>query len=359
LPAAFLQALKEFVLEQGGGAPRRRQCFGPSSSHRSFPPLRAILPSRRPPRSRTDRTNHRAKYTTPWRSHAHPPGRGTSDLQACRRFERERARLVRSAALPQRVRARVGARRCILSPKEGGDVIVATQRQEPVTSSSSGRTTSAGVELLSRRPEILGLRRRYLALGKKVSGGERSPSTPTGTATRHPGHRLRGEPDGPRRKPVEKDRVEVSIELAEPTRSRARRAASSTETKPSPSATSGSGSGSGSTSVRLNLLPIAGRPGWYGAIPRRRPADTARRSRSRPGDRQGLVRRRGAHQRVGGSFPRPRRARGLARKTGSACPLDEIGQVPDRIGDRSVTGSSVGRVDGLGFIGGDVSSARS
>ncbi len=335
LGEAFVEGLKDFVLEQGGGLAyvAGEYFFQDLAASERFATLRAILPVEAG--SAPARPGSHA-YTRAWRpaltrqGAEHPLCRLEDDPVENAKKWAELPGLYYNASI-QRLKPAASS----LLEKEGGDIIAAVHR------AGAGYTVFLGTDDLHRwrsekesiHDRFWGAVVRYLALGKKVSG--------TGEVTLHAARdryaagedvEFEASLTDVERKPVIKERLEVSVELTE-AQAPENRANAPVGTPVSAQANAGR--------TRMNLLPVSGRPGWYAG--RFRPESPGRYIAQITGQIDPEAGK--------ASFavvsptteyedpsPDPAALEELARRTGGAFfSLAEIGQVPERIEDRSVT----------------------
>ncbi|MBI4605040.1 MAG: hypothetical protein HY721_24015, partial [Planctomycetes bacterium] len=328
LTPAFLEALKGFVLEQGGGLAYVAGEYNARAVFESpaLAALRALLPVEGigPAGASGGGAAHGAAsaqaasvhaYTRPWRPVLTPQGADHPVLRL--KDEAEESARAWSALPPLyfNVPARGLKPAASALLEKDGDVVAAAGRAGAgyvvfLGTDETWRWRAAGREVPERFWAALV---RYIAAGKRIAG--------TGEATLHADRdrytagedvALEASLTDPERKPVVQERVEVAVETGE----------------------------DGAVPVRLNLLPLAGRPGWYGA--RYRP--------EAPGHFTAQVAAGGQFSSAKASFvvavpstelsdPSPdlEALEDAARRTGGRIyTLAETGRVPENIGDRSV-----------------------
>lgn len=339
IPGAFWDALRHFVVEEGGGlAYEAGEAFTDalfSSPGRSG--LRALLPVERlAPDSGAAAIRI---FDQPWRPILtsqgvdHPLCRLADDPDESERVWRELPPCLFHAAGAALRPAAVS-----LLERPGGGVILATQQAGAGYSVYLGtddfyRWRSARRKGLHER--FWGAVVRYLALGKKASGaGELSLYADRDRYEIEEEIVLEASLSDSSRKPITLDRVEVSIQPE---------AAATEEGSAPPSAEAGA-------SLRLNLLPVADRPGWYAGRARlerpgrytaalltdRIPGATGDRSDSPASRKRFAVV--ALSTEASETAPDPEALEALAAATGgSFSSLASLGEVADRIPERSVT----------------------
>jgi|GEM_PF-1992797 hypothetical protein len=341
LTDAFLEILKQFVLEDGGGlAYAAGEYFTEDLwAQERLAPLRAILPVESGPRG--PRRPNRA-LTKPWRPSLTRAG---AEHPVCRLSDDPHENAEVWAKLPPLFFNAGGttlkpAAACLLQ-RENGEVIAAVEKAGAGSSFFLGFDDSffrwkAWREAIPQRfwASIL----RYLALGKKLAGtGDVALTSDRDRYSAGEEVSFEASLTDSERKPVEKERVEVAIEAA--TDPGARSAAGDRE--PPKDGAPPSTSGPTVESTRLNLLPIAGRPGWYAG--RYRPGAPGRYTAQILGvddPKAGKV----AFSVIAATSewedpsPDPDALAEISSRTGGvALPLAAIRRLPELVGDRSVT----------------------
>ncbi len=333
----FLDSLKDFVFELGGGVAYVAGEYFVDDLFRleRLAPLRAILPidfEVDPPA----RPGHRQPAKRAWRAILTRQG---SDHPLCRLVDNPQDNERVWSELPGlyynvSVRSLKPAASALLE-KEGGDVVAAVEKAGAGTSLflSTGDLYywRSWKEALHER--FWGAAVRFLALGKKVSGsGESSLHAERDRYAVGEDVVFEANLTDPERKPLLKDRIELAVERIE---------ADPASSGPVPGAKPKAEPKDTPSSVRLNLLPISNRPGWYSG--RYRPETAGRFVALLPGAEES-----GAGRVAFGVVspssewedptPDPAALEEMARPTGGAYyTLADLGEIPEHIGDRSVT----------------------
>lgn len=344
LSDGFLAALRELVLDQGGGVAYVAGEYYSEDLFRleRLAPLRAVLPidfdarAGRPPTAPGAR---RPAARTAWRPLLTRQG---ADHPLCRLADDPAENEKIWTRLPgihysMSVRALKPAAAPLLE-KAGGDVVAAVQK------SGAGTSVFLSTDDLhawrswkeEHHDRFWGSVVRFLALGKHAAGSGDS-LLHTDRDRYAVGEEIVFEASltDADRKPVIKDRVEVSVELLEAAPGQPGQKDPGTEK-----------SNEAASTLGLNLLPIAERPGWYTG---RLSADRAGKySAHLPGGESGVAPRVtfsvvNPSSEWEDTSPDPTQLEDLSRATGGAhWPLVDLGEVPDRIGDRSII-ETVGR----------------